>query len=181
MNKEEAWKLVCDNVKNKALRKHMIAVAAVMKIIAEKYGDDQEKWELAGLLHDLDYDSTIEDFDRHGFVAAEILAETDVTEDVIYAIKSHTGQVPRKSLMDKVLYAADPITGLIVAAALVTPDKKLSSLKPKNILNRFKEKHFAKGANREQIKTCEEFDLSLENFIELSLKAMQNKASELGL
>ncbi len=181
MTRDEALKLVNEKVSNKNLRKHMLATEAVMKRLARHFGKDEELWGLAGLLHDLDYDQTKDDFPRHGLVTAEMLSNTDVPEEVIYAIKSHPGHFPRKSLLDKALYAADPITGLIVAAALMHPTKKLKNVDVDFVLHRFKEKRFAAGANRDQIRSCEEFGVSLRDFISLALEAMQGIDEALGL
>jgi len=181
MTRDEALKLVNEKVSNKNLRKHMLATEAVMRRLARHFGEDEELWGLAGLLHDLDYDQTKDDFPRHGLVTAEMLSDTDVPEEAIYAIKSHPGHFPRKSLLDKALYAADPITGLIVAAALMYPTKKLKNVDVDFVLHRFKEKRFAAGANRDQIKSCEEFGVSLRDFVSLALEAMQGIDEALGL
>ena len=181
MDREEALELVKKHVSNKNLVKHMLAVEAVMKYLALRFKEDEEMWAMAGLLHDLDYDQTADDFENHGKITAEILKETDVPEDVIYAIKSHPGHFPRKSLMDKALYAADPITGLIVAATLMHPTKKIENVDADFIKRRFKEKRFAAGADRDQIRSCEELNVSLDDFIDLSLTAMQSISGELGL
>ncbi len=181
MTREEAFKLVEERLKNKNLIKHSLAVEACMEKLAEKFGEDKFRWALAGLLHDLDYEQTKDNFPRHGFVTAEILEDYHVEEDIIDAIISHPGWRQRSSLMAKALYAVDPLTGLIVASALMHPDKKLKSLDVKFVLNRFKEKRFARGASREQIKSCQELGLSLEEFIEVCLEAMQQISTSLGL
>ncbi len=181
MTRDEALKLVNEKVSNKNLRKHMLATEAVMRRLARHFEEDEELWGLTGLLHDLDYDQTKDDFPRHGLVTAEMLSDTDVPEEAIYAIKSHPGHFPRKSLLDKALYAADPITGLIVAAALMHPTKKLKNVDVDFVLHRFKEKRFAAGANRDQIKSCEEFGVSLRDFVSLALEAMQGIDEALGL
>ena len=181
MTRDEALKLVEEKVANKNLRKHMLATESVMKTLARHFKEEEEIWGLAGLLHDLDYDQTANDFPKHGLISAEILEKKNIPEEVIYAIKSHPGHFPRKSRLDKALYAVDPITGLIVAAALMHPTKKLKNVDVDFIERRFKEKRFAAGADRDQIKSCEEMGLSLNGFIGLSLKAMQEIDTELGL
>ena len=181
MTRDEALKLVEEKVSNKNLQKHMLATEAVMAHLARHFGEDETLWALTGLLHDLDYDLTVKDFPRHGLVTAEMLADSDVPAEAIYAIKSHPGHFPRKSLLDKALYATDPITGLIVAAALMHPTKKLKNLDVEFVERRFKEKRFAAGADRDEIRSCEEFGISLHDFIALSLKAMQEIDSFLGL
>lgn len=181
MNREEAADLVKKHVSNKNLRKHMYASEAVMKRIARELGEDTELWGLAGLLHDLDYDETVDNFSQHGIRTAEILADKDLPDEVIQAIKSHPGHFPRKSLMDKALYAADPITGLIVAATLMHPDKKIKKMDAAFVKRRFKDKRFAAGADRDQINSCEKLGFSIEKFIQLSLSAMQTIDDQLGL
>jgi len=180
MGRAEALDLVRTHVQNRNLQKHMLAVEAVMCAAARHFKTDEVLWGLAGLLHDLDYDETMNDFPRHGFRTAEILRDRDVPEEALHAIKSHPGHVARDSMMDKVLYAADPVTGLIVAAALMHPEKKLEAIDVEFLERRFREKRFAAGANREQIQTCESFGLPLRDFLGLSLKAMQSVHGELG-
>ena len=181
MNKEEGLKLLEAKLKNKNLIKHSLAVEACMKSMAKRFGQNAEMWGLAGLLHDLDYEDTKDDFSRHGFITAEILEEKGIDGRIIEAVKAHTGHIERKTLMAKALYGVDPLTGLIVAAGLMHPEKKLEALSTEFILNRFKEKSFSKGANRQQISTCQEFGLSLEDFIMICLKAMKEISSDLGL
>lgn len=181
MERDEALRLVKQSVKNKNLVKHMLATEAVMGALAERFGENVKSWRLAGLLHDIDYDETASDFARHGFMSAEILEEKGVDDAILHAIKAHPGHIPAETRMDKSLYAADPLTGLIVAAALIHPAKKLGSIDGQFVLNRFKEKHFARGANREQIKSCERLGMTLQEFIEVALSAMQGISDELGL
>jgi len=181
MEREEALRLVKEKIFTKNLIKHVLAVEAVMRSLARHLGEDQEKWGLVGLLHDLDYEQTLKDPDRHSLVTEEILKEYDVPADIIHAIKCHNNKAPRESLLDKAIYAADPVTGFIVAAALMHPSKKLKGVDVPFLMRRFKEKRFAAGASREQIKTCEELGLSLEEFLELCLQAMQGIDKELGL
>ncbi len=181
MNRTEAYKLSKSKFSNKNLFKHVLAVEAVMRGLATHFNEDEEKWGLAGLLHDLDYEQTMNDPDRHTLVTEEMLKEFELDAEIIEAIKCHNDKAPRTKQIGKAIYAADPVTGLIVAAALMHPDKKLASLDVEFIVRRFKEKRFAAGANREQIKTCEDFGLSLEEFLEISLKSMQSIYKELGL
>ena len=181
MNRNEALKLLEKYLKNKNLRKHCLAVEAIMRELAKRFGEDEEKWGLAGLLHDLDYDETHKDMSKHGYVTVEILKKYQVPDDILHAILAHPGHVPRESLMDKALYAADPTSGFIVAAALIHPEKKLEPLDVDFLMRRFKEKHFARGASREQIDSCKELGLSLEEFLEISLEAMKKISKDLGL
>jgi len=181
LSRAEALGLVTGNVKNKNLRKHMFAAEAVMRKLAERLGEDPEVWAMAGLLHDLDYDQTVQEPDRHGTVTVEMLEACDLPEEIPHAILAHCERAPCESTMDRALYASDPITGLIVAATLMHPSKKLKHVDPGFVLNRFKEKRFAAGANRDQIQSCEELGLSLEEFVGLALAAMQDVSDDLGL
>lgn len=180
-NRREAWELVQSMVKNQNLRKHVLATEACLVGLARRLGEDEEKWGLAGLLHDVDYDQTKDDTARHGIAGAEILTQRGLAGDVIHAVLAHVGNVPAESRLDRALYAADPITGLIVAAALMHPTRKLANVDTEFVLRRFKEKRFAAGANREQIATCTDLGLSLEEFTGICLAAMQGVAADLGL
>jgi len=181
MNREEALALLKKKVKTKNLVKHMIATEACMRKLALHFGEPAEKWALAGLLHDLDYDDTKDDFARHGLVSAQYLEELGVDKEIVEAIRAHPGHTEPKERIEIALYAVDPLTGLIVASALMHPEKKLSALTTDFVMRRFKEKRFAAGANREQIKWCEKLGLDLEDFIGLCIDAMKEVADELGL
>lgn len=183
MNRDEALSLLKKNLKNKNLFNHSLAVEAVMRRLAEHFNEDVEKWGLAGLLHDIDYDRTKDDPARHSMEGAEMLAGLGLPDDIVYAVKVHNDRhgLPRLSLMDKALFATDPLTGLIVAGALIRPEKKLAAIDVPFLLKRFSEKAFARGANRETIKACSETGLSLEEFMGIGLEAMQGIAEELKL
>jgi len=176
-----ALKILKEHVKNKNLIKHMLATEAIMCELAKRFNEDEHRWSIAGLLHDLDYDQTINDFKNHRKITAKILKEKNIDNEIIDAIEAHPGHKERNTLMAKALYAVDPLTGLIVACALIHPDKKLNSIDKNFILKRFKEKRFAAGANREQIQTCSELGLSLEEFVQIGLNAMQKIHNDLGL
>ena len=183
MNRTEALELVKSHVKNKNLIKHMLAVEAVMGALAPRFGGDVEQWKLAGLLHDIDYDKTFDKPEEHSLLAAEMLAEHDLPEELLSAVRAHNEAhgLPRESNMDKALYCSDPITGLIVAGALIHPSKKLSAIDADFVVNRFHEKSFARGAKRETILACCELGLSLEEFVGIALTAMQEVAADIGL
>ncbi|MFQ6058663.1 MAG: HDIG domain-containing metalloprotein [Anaerolineae bacterium] len=183
MTRDEALTLVRQLIKNRNLVKHHLAVEAVMRALARHFGEDEETWGLAGLLHDADYEVTEKDPLRHGLVIAEKLEELGVDPIIVRAVKSHNDQlgVSRETRMEKALYACDELTGLIVAAALVHPQRKLAALDTRFVMNRFKEKSFARGARREQIRTCSELGFELEDFVRLNLAAMQGIAQDLGL
>ena len=155
-----------------------------MQALAQKFGQDQEKWGLAGLLHDIDYEKVKNDMSQHSLVGAKMLEDLGLDKDICQAVKVYNeahGIAP-ETLIEKALFATDPLTGLIVAATLVLPSKKIKDLTVENILNRYKEKAFARGANREIIGKSEELlDLKLEEFIKIGLGAMQGIDSDLGL
>jgi len=184
MTKEEGLKILKENLSNQNLIKHSLAVEAIMRVLARHFGQDEEKWGMAGLLHDIDYEKTKDDPTQHSLVGAQILESLGLDRDICQAVKVHNeahGILPETTI-EKALFVIDPLTGLIVAAALVLPSKKLNDLTPENVLNRFKEKAFARGANREIIKKCEELlDLKLEEFVKIGLEAMQKISQELGL
>ncbi|MBO8158981.1 HDIG domain-containing metalloprotein [Thermosyntropha sp.] len=183
MEREKALELLKTYLKNENLIKHSLAVEAVMRGLAERLGEDVDKFGLAGLLHDIDYDSTANDPKLHSILGAQILEDYGFPEDIVYAVKAHNEyhDLERKSLIDKALWAADPVSGFITAAALIKPEKKLSAVDLKSLKKRFKEKAFAKGASREQIASCMEFGLELDEFLDIALKSMQKIADELGL
>jgi predicted hydrolase (HD superfamily) len=158
----------------------MQAVEAVMRALAGCLGAEADLWGVTGLLHDLDYAETAEDPQRHARLTCQMLAGR-LPDEALHAILAHCGHVPAETPMDWALYCADPTTGLIVAAALMHPSKKLGGLDAQFLLRRFNEKRFAAGADREQIKRCGELGLELEDFLGLSLAAMQGVAAELGL
>ncbi|KAF2962463.1 HD domain-containing protein [Fervidobacterium sp. 2310opik-2] len=180
MTRQEALELLKQHVSNKNLVNHCIACEAIMKRLAKHFGEDEEVWGLAGLLHDLDYDYTKDKPEEHGYKSVEILGNS-VSEEIKNAILAHCEKKTPETLMEKALYAVDPTSGFIVAAALIKPEKKLAVVDVEFLKNRFKEKGFARGANREQMKSCENIGLSLEEFYSLSLEAMKSIAEEIGL
>lgn len=183
MNRDEALTLLKQHLENANLVKHSLAVEAVMRGLARHFEQDEEKWALAGLLHDIDYDRTKDSPEEHSIIGAGILQDNGLPEDVVYAVKvhNHVHGLPRVSLMDKALYCTDPVTGLVTAGALIKKEKSLSAIDVPFLAKRFGEKSFARGANRETIMACSEIGLSLDEFLDLSLQAMQEISGELGL
>lgn len=183
MIREEAFDSVKDNVENENLLKHMLATETIMETLARRLGEDEDEWGLTGLLHDIDAELTAGDMNNHSRLGADLVREMGASEAVVHAILCHNEAhgVPRETKLDKGLFCVDPLTGLITAAALVRPDKKLAGVEAKSVKKRFKEKSFAAGANREQIASCSELGLELDAFIELGLKAMKGIAKDLGL
>jgi len=182
MNRQEALELIRQNVQKENLIKHMLAVEAIMKKVAEFLNEDEKKWGLVGILHDIDFEK-INDPKEHGMISAQIL-QGKVDEEIIRAIKSHnfenTGVMPN-SKMENCLIAADSISGLIIAIALIIPSKKLADVKVDSIKKRFKEKDFARNCSRKRMLFCEKAGISIDKFYEISLIALQEIASELGL
>ena len=184
MKREQALQLVKEKIKNNNLVKHCLAVEACMKVLAKRFGEDSEKWGIAGLLHDIDYEETKDNPEKHSLIGAEMLKQAGLDDEIVEAVKTHNEMhgITPESKMAKALYVVDPLTGLIVAATLVLPEKKIANVTTDNVLNRFKEGAFARGANREIIKKCEELlNLKLEEFVDICLKAMQSIADDLGL
>lgn len=186
ISREEALKIIGEHVKNENIIKHMLATEAIMRSLGKKLEPEKkEDWALAGLLHDGDYCEQVPE-ERHGIQIGEWLKEKgcEVSEEVLKAMAAHnkeTGVRP-ESKMGWGLFICDSLTGLIVATALVRPDKKLSSVTVESVLKKFNQPSFAKGTRREDIKLCEEkLGIELEEFIRISLLAMQEISDDLGL
>jgi len=184
IQREEAVKLMEEYLQGESLRKHCYATEAVMRVMAERLGYDPELWGIVGLLHDLDYEFTKDQPSQHGLKTAEILKEKGVSSEVIEAIKAHNAEalgIERKTNLDIAITCSECITGMVVATTLVYPDKKISSVKPSSIIKRMKQKEFARNVNRDFIRKCEDIHVPLEEFSELSLKAMGKISDILGL
>ncbi len=184
ISRERALELIHNHIKNKNMVKHSLAAEAVLRAVAARLGEDEEKWGMAGLLHDLDVEITNPDLSDHGLKTVEILSEEGVGSDIIEAIRLHNEKAHndrRSTPFHHALAAGETITGLIMATTLVYPDKKLASVKPKSIIKRMKARQFAASVNRDVIMECEKIGLPIGEFAELSLKAMQSISNELGL
>jgi putative nucleotidyltransferase with HDIG domain len=181
MTREQALELVEQHLKNRNLVKHCLAVEACMRDFAVHFGQDPEPWGLAGLLHDLDYETTLQTPAEHTEKTAEILAGQGLGEEIIHAIKAHNMRVEPRSPMDHSLLTIDPASGFVIACALMHPDRKLGSLDLAFLRKRFKEKSFARGASREQMEGCARLGMDLDEFLQLCLGAMQKIAPQLGL
>jgi len=181
ISRDEAMSLVESHMKKRNLIKHVLAVEAIMRAMAREFDEDEETWGVAGLLHDLDYESTEDKPEKHAYLTVDLLEGEDVSEEVKHAILAHAGHVERESKMDKAIYCADPVTGLIVASALMHPTKSLAGMDVSFVGRRFKEKRFAAGADRDAISSCTELGMELHDFLELSLNAMRDISRRLGL
>jgi putative nucleotidyltransferase with HDIG domain len=183
MDRQEAINSIEVNVENRNLIKHMLATEAIMRALARRFGDDEEEWGIVGLIHDIDVELTDGDMANHSKLGADLAREMGASETAIHAVLCHNEVhgIPCETKLDKALFCTDPLTGLIIAATLVRPDKKLAGVEAKSVRKRFKEKSFAAGAKREQIASCIELGIELDEFIELGLGAMKGIAEELEL
>lgn len=183
MSRSQALTLLKQYLKNEKLIKHCIAVEAIMRNLAKALGEDEELWALTGLLHDIDYELAKGDMKKHGVISTENILRNKLPEEALEAIRAHnelTGFVSDTKLA-LALKAADQASGLIVATALVMPNKRLSEVKLSSLLKKFKQKDFARSVRRDKIRLCERIGLPLERFLEISLKALQEVHEELGL
>ena len=175
--------LMHEYVKNENLRKHMYAVSEAMRQYARKFGEDEEKWAIVGILHDFDWEIH-PNAEEHPSKGSEILKEKGWSEEIRRAILSHadyTG-VTRDSLMEKTLFACDELSGFIVACAYVQPSKKLEDVKLESVKKKMKKKEFARNVNREDItKGAEELGVALDDHIEFTLNAIKGISEKLGM
>ncbi len=181
MQRDKAFSLIKEHIKNKNLISHSLAVEACMRAMSDYLNEDKEEWGMAGLLHDLDYEYTVEDPDNHTIKSSQMLMNFDVSNEIIHAIKAHNFKVEPVSKMDWALLSVDPTTGFIIAVALMHPTKSLEAANIKRMKKRFKEGSFAKGASRDQIKNCEKLGLDLDKFLILCRDAMSGIHTQLGL
>jgi putative nucleotidyltransferase with HDIG domain len=181
IDREEALALIRGRIDNENLVRHMLAVEAVMRGLAVRLGEDATLWGMTGLLHDLDLDVTEGNLERHGRVAYEVLGAVDVPEELRRAVLVHVGHAPAETPMERAIRAADPVTGLITAAALVHPSRRVAEVQVKSLRKRMKEKRFAANVSREQIAECSGLGLEQEEFLGVALASMQGIASDLGL
>jgi putative nucleotidyltransferase with HDIG domain len=174
--------LLNKHISNPKMIAHSIASEAVLRVLARKFGEDEEIWGNAGLLHDIDVEITNGDSKKHALVGAEMLVNElpPLAVDAIKMHNEHATGIPRTTRFQYALAAGETITGLIFATALVYPDKKIDSVKVKSITKRMKEKLFAASVNRETIMECEKIGIPLDEFVEISLNALKPIASELG-
>ncbi len=187
ISRQEAWKLVTEHLKNQNLRKHCLAVEAAMRGLAKHFAEDEELWGIAGLVHDVDYESTKDNNSKHSLIAVGWLKRLGADPQIIQAVAAHAwgyieGAPEPKNKLEWSLYCSDDLTGLIVAVALVRPDKKLSSVTTEAVMKKWDSKTFAAGVKRSQIALCEEkLGIKLTEFIDIVLSAMQGVSKDLGL
>ena len=182
VNREDAWDLMCQWTESDSLRKHMLAVEAAMRAYARRFGEDEEKWGVTGLLHDMDYEKHPTQ-DGHPMVGVGELERLGYPEDMLHAIKGHADylDVPRDTPMSKTLYAVDELSGFIVACAMVRPEG-LDNMKAKSVRKKMKQKSFAAAVNRDDIvRGAEELGVDLNEHIEFVAGALEERSDALGL
>ena len=184
--REQAWDLVCEWVASDALRKHMLAVEATMRAYARHYGEDEERWAVTGLVHDLDYERfpDLDDTENgHPRTALRLFDEIGWPEEVIDAVAGHAVflEVPRETLMAKTLFAVDELCGFIAACAMVRPTG-IEGMAPKSVKKKLKQPSFAAGVNRDEVRQgAEELGVDFDEHLAFVIAAMATQADELGL
>ncbi|MEX2028796.1 MAG: phosphohydrolase [Candidatus Curtissbacteria bacterium] len=189
MTRDDALKILEDLKNSPIMVKHELAVGFVMAALFDYLKDKgkspemtKQDWEIVGIMHDADYEYTNKSLELHTEETTKKLEAIGADQQIIDAVRGHCDKTPRTTLMAKAVYAIDELTGLIVACALVKPDKKLSSVSVESVMKKFKDKYFAAGANRDQIKTCEEeLGIPLDEFVKMTLETMQKNSTDLGL
>ena len=183
-SREDALAIVHEYTQSESLRKHMLSVEAAMRAYAEKFGEDPERWGLAGLVHDFDYERFPNDAhsptEEHPAEGVRILRARGFPEDILEAILGHANYsgVPRVSMMAKTLFAVDELTGLITATALVRPSRSVMEVEAKSVRKKMKYKAFARGVNRDDvINGAADLGVDLDEHIAFTIKALQNNES----
>ncbi len=183
MNRDVAWSILTEFTKGDSLRKHARAVEASMRAYAARFGEDPQRWGIAGMLHDFDYEMHPR-APHHPMKGAEILTARGVPPDVVYAILAHADYsgMPRVSRLDRALYACDELTGFVHACALVRPGKVVTGLEPASVLKKLKDKAFARTVNRDDVyRGATELGVELDAHIAFVVDALARVASEIGL
>lgn len=183
MDREDAWNILCEYTKTEPLRKHALAVEAAMRAYAGKFGGDEDRWAMVGLLHDFDFEMHPNP-EEHPVKGAEILRERGVPEDIVYAVLCHADYLglDRKTPMDRAIYAVDELTGFVTAVALVRPNKSLAQVDVAAVRKKMKDKGFARAINREDItKGADQLGVELDEHIAFVIEALKPVASTLGI
>lgn len=181
MDRDQAIAFVREKAEKETTVRHLISVEGVMRRLARHFGEDQDAWGLTGLFHDLDQDQTHEDPDRHAFLAAEWLREAGVDEKVVNGVLAHAQERYRTDRMSQAVVHADAVAGLLVAAALVRPEKA-NGMKVSSVRKKLKDKAFAPGVNRDEIMEVEDrLGVSLDEFLGLGIEGLQSVAAEVDL
>lgn len=182
VDRESAIELVRKYTEKEITFRHLISVEGIMRALAKHFGEDEDRWGYAGLFHDLDYDQTAEDFDRHTHLTVEWLKNEGFDDErVLNAILAHKDPQYRDDLLSKAIVNADAVAGLLVASALVRPEKA-QGMKVSSVKKKLKEKSFAPGVEREEIREVEEhIGLPMDEFLAISIEGLQSVASEIDL
>jgi putative nucleotidyltransferase with HDIG domain len=182
LDREKMLDSIYTNVQDRNMVKHMLVTEAIMRSLAGKLGEDEDEWGLTGLIHDIDIELVKDDMSSHSRLGADIAEELGANEGMTHAILCHNEahDIPRETRLDKALFCADLLSGLITASALVRPDR-LSGLTAALVMKSFREEGSAAGVNREQVAQCREIGMELEEFISLGIEAMKGIALELDL
>ena len=182
-SREEALALMSRYIQNDRMRGHSLATEAVMRSLALRFGENPDRWGVAGLLHDLDLEMVGGDLTRHALETERILQAQGYDAEMVEAIKRHNDMLGfvRETTFQHALAAGETITGLITATAMVYPDKKLAGVKARSVVKRMKEKAFAASVNRDTILECEKIGIPIAEFAEICLAAMQGISDDLGL
>ncbi len=181
MDLDQARAFAKQKTEKETTYRHLVSVEGVMRRLGRHFGEDQDLWALTGLFHDLDQDQTADNSERHAYLAAEWLREQGVDERVVNGVLAHAHPEYQSDRMSKAIVAADAVAGLLVATALVRPERS-SGMKVSSIKKKLKEKAFAPGVNRDEIAQAEEqFGLSLDEFVGLGIEGLQEVAGEIDL
>jgi putative nucleotidyltransferase with HDIG domain len=183
IDRDQAWSILTEFTRSDSLRKHALAVEASMRAYASRYGADQERWGMAGMLHDFDYEMHPA-APRHPMKGAEILMGRGVPGEVVYAVLAHADYsgYPRRSLLDRALYACDELSGFVTACALVRPGRAIAGLEPASVRKKLRDRAFARTVNREDVyRGAEELDVELDAHIGFVIQALTAAAPRLGL
>jgi putative nucleotidyltransferase with HDIG domain len=184
--REEAWNLVCEWIESDSLRKHLLGVEAAMRAYARRYDEDEERWAVTGLVHDLDYERypDLDDTENgHPRTALRLLEELDWPQDVIDAVAGHATflDVPRETQMAKTLFAVDELSGFIAACSLVRPTG-IHGMTPKSVTKKLKQPSFAAGVNRDEVRQgAEELGVDFDEHVAFVIAAMESESEALGL
>ena len=183
MTREEAWALFCEWTASESLRRHVLAVEACMRAYARKFGEDEERWGLVGMLHDLDYERYPDLHTGHPRYALAELERLEFPEDMVRAVASHADflGVSRDSLMEKSLYAVDELSGFVMACAFVRPEG-IHGMTPKSVKKKMKTPAFAAAVNRDEVRHgAEELGVDFDEHVRFVIAALEERADELGV
>lgn len=183
LDRDKALEQLLLRIENENLIKHSLAVEAIMRKLARHFSEYENLWGITGLVHDIDYERVNGDMNLHGKMGGDILEGLNADSTIVYAVRAHNpmNNIPRRRKIDKALYCAGPMADLIMACASALPGKKLKDVNAGFVIECFYLKNFAQGANREKIASCSELGLTLKEFTDISLEALQEISDQLGL